>query len=259
MGRSWRSPSARPSGARRSRSWRAEVSAEPERNEAFGAPWSSAPSARPAPRAHAGGGRRDAASAMELDDPRGGPSYGRGWSGYDVLADAVAGGRYGRTAAEGAGSRPAGVCAGAARGRVGGRMTGSSAAGARVSAGMRGRASRLRLARSFSAPAAVMRRPPRRRDRARRSSATRAGRRWCLRSKDYDVDEGQASVSSRTRRSAEGLRASRRGGGDVIMAFGADGDDAAQTLKGVEKAASNARLFRSKLRQSNVAILWAYR
>ena len=81
----------------------------------------------------------------------------------------------------------------------------------------------------------------------------------CLRSKDYDVSTKAKDVGFIAYTAVGGgLRASRRGGGDVIMAFGADGDDAAQTLKGVEKAASNARLFRSKLRQSNVVILWAY-
>ena len=44
----------------------------------------------------------------------------------------------------------------------------------------------------------------------------------------------------------------------MIMAFGVDGDDAAQTLKGIAKASPDAKLFRTKLRKSNVAILWAY-
>jgi hypothetical protein len=57
-----------------------------------------------------------------------------------------------------------------------------------------------------------------------------------------------------------GLRAVKAGGGDTIMAFGVDGDDAAQTLKGIAQAESSnqGKLFRVHLRRSNVAILWAY-
>jgi hypothetical protein len=57
-----------------------------------------------------------------------------------------------------------------------------------------------------------------------------------------------------------GLRATRQGGGDVILAFGVDGDDAAQTLAGIKKAEEdeNAQLFRTHFRKSNVAIVWAY-
>jgi outer membrane lipoprotein SlyB len=81
----------------------------------------------------------------------------------------------------------------------------------------------------------------------------------CLKSKDYDVSTNAKDVGFVAFTAVGGgLRASKRGGGDVIMAFGADGDDAAQTLKGVAKASPNAKLFRTKLRESNVAILWAY-
>jgi hypothetical protein len=57
------------------------------------------------------------------------------------------------------------------------------------------------------------------------------------------------------------LRARRPNGADVIMAFGVDGDDAAQTLVGIRRAETTAkgRLFRVPLRRSNVAIIWAYR
>jgi hypothetical protein len=56
------------------------------------------------------------------------------------------------------------------------------------------------------------------------------------------------------------LRARRPNGADVIMAFGVDGDDAAQTLLGINRAPTTeqGRLFKTKLRRSNVAILWAY-
>jgi len=57
-----------------------------------------------------------------------------------------------------------------------------------------------------------------------------------------------------------GLRATKAGGGDIIMAFGVDGDDAAQTLTGIKEteAKKPGKLFRTRLRRSNVAILWAY-
>lgn len=81
----------------------------------------------------------------------------------------------------------------------------------------------------------------------------------CLRRKGYDVSTRAKEVGFIAYTAVGGgMRASKRGGGDVIMAFGVDGDDAAQTLKGIDKAAKNAKLFRVKKRQSNVAILWAY-
>ena len=81
----------------------------------------------------------------------------------------------------------------------------------------------------------------------------------CLKSKDYDVSTAAKDVGFVAFTAVGGgLRATKRGGGDVIMAFGVDGDDAAQTLKGVAKASPDAKLFRSKLRKSNVAVLWAY-
>ena len=47
---------------------------------------------------------------------------------------------------------------------------------------------------------------------------------------------------------------------DVILAFGADGDDAKQTMV-ARSSASRSRppLFRYRLRNANVVILWAYR
>ena len=81
----------------------------------------------------------------------------------------------------------------------------------------------------------------------------------CLQGKDYEVSTDAEDVGFVAYTAVGGgLRASKRGGGDVIMAFGVDGDDAAQTLKGIAKASPDAKLFRTKLRKSNVAILWAY-
>jgi hypothetical protein len=81
----------------------------------------------------------------------------------------------------------------------------------------------------------------------------------CLKRKHYHVTTRPKQVGFIAYTAVGGgLRATKPSGGDVIMAFGVDGDDAAQTLTGVEKASKRAKLFRVKLRRSNVAILWAY-
>jgi hypothetical protein len=46
---------------------------------------------------------------------------------------------------------------------------------------------------------------------------------------------------------------------DVILAFGADGDDARQTLTAIKRFARRTPLFRFRLRKANAVILWAYR
>ena len=84
----------------------------------------------------------------------------------------------------------------------------------------------------------------------------------CLRRKGLRVTTDAKSVGFIAYTAVGGaLRARRPKGADVIMAFGADGDDAAQTLIGINRAATTerGRLFKTKLRRSNVAILWAYR
>jgi hypothetical protein len=46
---------------------------------------------------------------------------------------------------------------------------------------------------------------------------------------------------------------------DLILAFGADGDDAKQTIRGIKRFALRPPLFRFRLRNANAVILWAYR
>jgi hypothetical protein len=46
---------------------------------------------------------------------------------------------------------------------------------------------------------------------------------------------------------------------DVILAFGADGADAQQTIRAIRRFAPRPSLFRYRLRDANVVILWAYR
>jgi hypothetical protein len=46
---------------------------------------------------------------------------------------------------------------------------------------------------------------------------------------------------------------------DVILAFGADGADAQQTIRAIRRFAPRPPLFRYRLRNANVVILWAYR
>ncbi len=46
---------------------------------------------------------------------------------------------------------------------------------------------------------------------------------------------------------------------DVILAFGADGEDAKQTMTAIKRFALRPPLFRYRLRKANAVILWAYR
>lgn len=90
---------------------------------------------------------------------------------------------------------------------------------------------------------------------------TRAPTIACLERAGYDVSTRGKDVGFIAFTAVGGgLRATKQGGGDVIMAFGVDGDDAAQTLKGIAQAeeSNQGKLFRVHLRRSNVAILWAY-
>jgi hypothetical protein len=83
----------------------------------------------------------------------------------------------------------------------------------------------------------------------------------CLKRDGYDVSTRAKDVGFIAYTAVGGgLRAAKPGGGDVIMAFGVDGDDAAQTLTGINQAETtkHGKLFRVRLRRSNVAVLWAY-
>jgi hypothetical protein len=46
---------------------------------------------------------------------------------------------------------------------------------------------------------------------------------------------------------------------DLIIAFGANGDDAKQTIRAIRRFAPHPPLFRFRLRKANAVILWAYR
>jgi len=46
---------------------------------------------------------------------------------------------------------------------------------------------------------------------------------------------------------------------DLILAFGANGEDARQTIRGIKRFALRPPLFRFRLRNANAVILWAYR
>ena len=58
-----------------------------------------------------------------------------------------------------------------------------------------------------------------------------------------------------------GVRATRRTGGDVILAFGNDGADAQQTLRAIRNNVKlkQSAIFRYRRRVSNVVLFWAYR
>ena len=46
---------------------------------------------------------------------------------------------------------------------------------------------------------------------------------------------------------------------DLILAFGANGEDAKSTMNGVKRFALRSAIFRFRLRKANAVILWAYR
>jgi hypothetical protein len=46
---------------------------------------------------------------------------------------------------------------------------------------------------------------------------------------------------------------------DLILAFGADGADAQQTMKAVKRFALQSAIFRYRARRANAVMLWAYR
>ena len=46
---------------------------------------------------------------------------------------------------------------------------------------------------------------------------------------------------------------------DLILAFGADGEDAKQTIRGIKRFALRPPIFRYRVRHANAVILWAYR
>jgi hypothetical protein len=46
---------------------------------------------------------------------------------------------------------------------------------------------------------------------------------------------------------------------DLILAFGADGEDAKATMTAVKRFALQSPIFRFRLRRANAVILWAYR
>lgn len=46
---------------------------------------------------------------------------------------------------------------------------------------------------------------------------------------------------------------------DLILAFGANGDDARQTMTAIKRFALRSPVFRFRLRRANAVILWAYR
>jgi hypothetical protein len=83
----------------------------------------------------------------------------------------------------------------------------------------------------------------------------------CLKKKDFRILTRSKAVGFVAYTAVGGGFRARQGKSDVIMAFGADTDDAAQTLTMIRRSPElrHSAIFRYRTRRANVAILWAYR
>jgi hypothetical protein len=91
----------------------------------------------------------------------------------------------------------------------------------------------------------------------------RAGTASCLRSHGFTVSfESKDMNFIAYTATAGGMRAwkpKKHRKADMILAFGADGADAKQTMTAIREFARRPAIFRFRLRKANVVILWAYR
>jgi hypothetical protein len=91
----------------------------------------------------------------------------------------------------------------------------------------------------------------------------RAGVATCLRSHGFTVSTSEKDMNFIAyTATAGGLRAWKpkvHRKLDLILAFGANGDDAKQTMRAIRQFALRPPLFRFRLRKANAVILWAYR
>jgi hypothetical protein len=85
----------------------------------------------------------------------------------------------------------------------------------------------------------------------------------CLRSHGFTVSKSEKDMNFIAyTATGGGLRAwkpKKHRKADLILAFGANGDDAKQTVRAIKRFALRPPLFRYRLRNANVVILWAYR
>jgi hypothetical protein len=91
----------------------------------------------------------------------------------------------------------------------------------------------------------------------------RAGVATCLRSHGFTTSTSEKDMNFIAyTATAGGLRAwkpKKHRKTDLILAFGADGEDAKQTLRAIRQFARRPAIFRFRLRKANAVILWAYR
>jgi hypothetical protein len=91
----------------------------------------------------------------------------------------------------------------------------------------------------------------------------RAGVATCLRAHGFAVSTSEKDMNFIAyTATAGGLRAWKpkvHRKTDLILAFGADGEDAKQTMRAIKQFALRPPLFRFRLRKANAVILWAYR
>ena len=90
---------------------------------------------------------------------------------------------------------------------------------------------------------------------------TRAATQACLKREGFRIATTTKAVGFIASTAVGGALRAKKGRADVIMAFGADGNDAAQTLKGIKRfrKTKQSKIFRFRLRRANAVVLWAYR
>jgi hypothetical protein len=85
----------------------------------------------------------------------------------------------------------------------------------------------------------------------------------CLRSHGFTVSTGEKDMNFIAyTATGGGLRAwkpKKHRKADLILAFGADGADAKQTMTAIRRFARRPPIFRYRVRIANAVILWAYR
>jgi hypothetical protein len=85
----------------------------------------------------------------------------------------------------------------------------------------------------------------------------------CLRARGFTVSKSEKDMNfiayTATGGGLRAWRPKKHRKLDVILAFGADGADAKQTIRAIMRFALRPPLFRYRLRNANAVILWAYR
>jgi hypothetical protein len=85
----------------------------------------------------------------------------------------------------------------------------------------------------------------------------------CLRDHGFTVSRSEKAMNfiaySATGGGLRAWKPKKHRKADLILAFGADGADAKQTMTAIKRFALRPALFRWRVRHANAVILWAYR